>query len=597
MFNDSQESNIILQGVLLTGIRDIKFDSSVNESSTKLLGNRGITRKIYGPHKTTCSFSKPYNGKDYIQSLTGVPNLSGQFVYKNNSLEFSDAAISSYGLNLDSDGFGEISVTIQIFGDIKPTTNLQQLSSAAQDFPILDKTPTIAFFDLDNKNSAIKTLSYEASLNPQSSINIGSANSSNVDFVSPVVHRISTDIEMLEQEVEDVTGFAENSKLTKNIDIVFASESDKLSIDRISAIRQTVKEIESEGINTDDLDFSMGTCALNTFEFKEASISSQNLNAKAGEVVQLNNVYNAYSNIEKITGSIPVPSSFSSCADHLQKLEDNLLVALGRSNLQLTNDIIDFETMTSGPTDLNVTRINFTFGERSTGEDFELETTGEQYITNMYLLFNADEQIEFEGFEAQNEGITGLNVGAIVNIEDFEDQNEGITGLSEDLQIYPDNTVNFENLETGFQLSDSTISGEILEFVVNIEAEDFESENIGFTQNRMSEDLQIYPPDTVDFENLNEGLQLSDSNISGEILPFEADIEAEDFELSGEGFVSSNRVVSLSNIQAFNIQDFETEFSPNQVVNLISFANFITIDEEDFEGFEAGANSTNLYSF
>ena len=31
MFNEAQESNIILQGVLLTGIKDIKFDSSVNE--------------------------------------------------------------------------------------------------------------------------------------------------------------------------------------------------------------------------------------------------------------------------------------------------------------------------------------------------------------------------------------------------------------------------------------------------------------------------------------------------------------------------------------------------------------------------------------
>ena len=49
--------------------------------------------------------------------------------------------------------------------------------------------------------------------------NIGSIISSNVDFTSPTVHNISADIEMLEQEVEDVTGFAENDKLTKNIEI------------------------------------------------------------------------------------------------------------------------------------------------------------------------------------------------------------------------------------------------------------------------------------------------------------------------------------------------------------------------------------------
>ena len=38
---------------------------------------------------------------------------------------------------------------------------------------------------------------------------------------------------MLEQEVEDVTGFAENDKLTKNIEILFAPEANKTSILRI----------------------------------------------------------------------------------------------------------------------------------------------------------------------------------------------------------------------------------------------------------------------------------------------------------------------------------------------------------------------------
>ena len=424
MFNDSQESNIILQGVLLTGIRDITFDSSVNESSTKLLSNQGIRRKIYGPQKTTCSFSKPYNGKDFIQSLTGVANLSGQFIYKDNAINFSDAAISSYGLNLDQDGFAEISVTMQIFGDMKPTTNLK-LSTAVADFPISDQTPTITHFDLAGKNSAIKSLSYEASLNPQSSNDIGSINSSNVDFSSPTTHRISADIEMLEQEVEDVTGFTDNSKLTKNINIIFAEN--KTSVDRILEIQSTVRDIESSGLDLGHLDFSVGPCVYNAFQFNESSISNQNLNARAGEVVQLKNEYNAYTNIKKITGSIPTPSQFTTCSNHLQEMEANLASALTTLSLRSFRILKDYELRAEGETDLNLWEYISEFRVASTGEDFELDGAG-NYLVNISPSLSSwtRQTSSIETFEG-----LGLPVGEtdqdlsfvpnfFFNIEDFE---------------------------------------------------------------------------------------------------------------------------------------------------------------------------------
>lgn len=454
MFNESRESNIILQGVLLTGIKDISFSSSVSESSTKLLNNKGIKRKIYGPPKTTCSFSKAYNGKDFIQSLTGASNLSGQFIYKDNAIDFSDAAISNYTLNLDENGFAEISVTMQIFGNMNPTTNLQ-LSTASEDFPILDQTPTITHFDLGSKNSAIKSLNYQASLNPKSSNNIGSIISSNVDFTSPTKHSISADIEMLEQEVEDVTGFAENDQLTKNIDIIFGTPGNKTSIDRILEIQSTVRDIESSGFDLSDLDFSVGTCAYNAFQFNESSISNQNLNAKAGEVVQLKNQYNAYTNIKKITGSIPAPNQFPTCDSHLQKLENNLNVALGRPLDVFFTNQVDFENRDVGETNFNlfsgqtstvVALAESDFENRPIGEhvqnilaftdfykhlvDFENDTVGAQnlILPRDPLLFD-----ETETFELSTKGATGLIhlTGTLDMQITFENFSKGATGLIE----------------------------------------------------------------------------------------------------------------------------------------------------------------------
>lgn len=459
MFNESQESNIVLQGVLLTGIKDIKFDSSVTESSTKLINNQGIKRKIYGPPKTTCSFSKAYNGKDFIQSLTGVGDLSGQFVYKDNAINFSDAAISNYSLNLDRDGFAEISVTMQIFGDMKPTTDLQ-LSTASEDFPILDQTPTITHFDLDNKNSAIKSLNYEASLNPKSSNDIGSIISSNVDFTSPTAHSISADIEMLEQDVEDVTGFAENDKLTKNIDIIFAPEENRTSIDRILEIQSIVKNIESSGQNLDGLDFSVGACAYNSFQFDKASISNQNLNARAGEVVQLNNQYNAYTNIEKITGSIPTPAEFPTCANHLQKLENNLNLALDRLSVQFFTDIKDYESRATGETDLNFWEFIAAVRQPSTGEDFELTNTGTYNVNNYNFGLWVLGSSKFRDFEIRSTGVTDQDLFVhptlYRDIVTFEDQSTGFTGLGSLLTIPPDNSETFEGFSAGTASLDST---------------------------------------------------------------------------------------------------------------------------------------------
>lgn len=427
MFNGSEESYVILQDVLLTGISNISFQSTNQEGATKLLANKGINRKIYKPPTTTCSFSKPYNGKDYLQSLTGATNLSGQFVYKNNAIDFTNAAISSYGLNLDSNGFGEINVTLQIFGDMKPTTNLKVLTASA-DFEALDMTPSIFSLNLDGKNSAIKSLNYEASFDVKPTNNIGSINYSNVNIFSPVVHKINANIEMLEQEIEDVTGLIEEDKFNRKIDIIFSSKENESSINRISEIQSIIKDIKSSGVTLDDLDFSMGTCALNSFQFEKSALTNQTLDSRAGEVVQLSNEYSAYSTIKKVTGSLRTPSEFNTCAEHLSQLEENLNISLFRWNNLFYANQVDFEDREAGQTNFNLWLREIVTREPKTGEDFELKILG-TYATNIKAHIDTyyESQIDFEN---QNTGQT----------------DEELLGF---IDIYYENEVDFENISTG----------------------------------------------------------------------------------------------------------------------------------------------------
>lgn len=427
MFNGSEESYVILQDVLLTGISNISFQSTNQEGATKLLANKGINRKIYKPPTTTCSFSKPYNGKDYLQSLTGATNLSGQFVYKNNAIDFTNAAISSYGLNLDSNGFGEINVTLQIFGDMKPTTNLKVLTASA-DFEALDMTPSIFSLNLDGKNSAIKSLNYEASFDVKSTNNIGSINYSNVNIFSPVVHKINANIEMLEQEIEDVTGLIEEDKFNRKIDIIFSSKENESSINRISEIQSIIKDIKSSGVTLDDLDFSIGTCALNSFQFEKSALTNQTLDSRAGEVVQLSNEYSAYSTIKKVTGSLRTPSEFNTCAEHLSQLEENLNISLFRWNNLFYANQVDFEDREAGQTNFNLWLREIVTREPKTGEDFELKILG-TYATNIKAHIDTyyESQIDFEN---QNTGQT----------------DEELLGF---IDIYYENEVDFENISTG----------------------------------------------------------------------------------------------------------------------------------------------------
>ena len=613
MLNESQESNIILQGVLLTGIKNITFNSSVTEGSTKLLANKGINRKIYGPPQTTCSFSKPYNGKDFIQTLTGVTNLSGQFIYKNDAIDFTDAVISNYGFNLNEDGFAEVNVTLQIFGDTKPTTNLKLLNSI-DDFPIINKTPDITHFIVDGINSPFKKLNYEASFSPQSSNNIGSINASNINFTSPTAHKISVDIEMLDQEIQDITGFVDQNKLKKDITIIFGDNADKSKIDQILSIQSLVKEFENQGHKIDDdLDFSFGACAFNPFQFDEATIS-QNLNSKAGERIKLTNNYTAYTNTNKVEKLIPPPNGYISCEEQILKVRDNFNTLLGRMEDALFGDEIDFENHSIGVTGLTdlITYFNLTDFEGQPIEetgllriianaiDFEPQSEGE--YTRHILDFDAfSTKEDFELFTANEE--TQIN---IVNVDSFdmkEDFESSVFPVNQETQLNINFYDAFNLIEyfEGFEADEETQLN-IKNFDAFTSTEDFENFVVDTTDNQaeigdVRFDFLIQAFDQLeDFEGFVEGqIEVGDILDPFIILPPVPQLFFNETDFEGEPLQTFGLTRIFPVRDFFNEEDFQASpdlgtFELDQLFDGSFFDN-----ETDFEGQQDGTvNLTQL---
>lgn len=451
MFNGSEESYIILQNTLLTGISDISFKSAPKQRIVRLLGSDEITRKTNQPSETTCSFSKPYNGADFIQDLTGSTELSGQFIYGENAIDFTKAAISNYSLNLDEEGLGQISVEMKIYGKMTPTTNLR-LSEAARDFEVLNQTPKMQLFNLNDTASAVKSINFSSSFQLQRADGIGTIGEPDVKIMAPVKHEISANIEMLEQEVEDVTGLFEVDNLTNNILAIFAPDENLSNVNRILEIQSKLDSIKSSGIYIDDLDFSLGSCSYNHFQFPESSLSSQDLKSKAGEVVQLGKNYSAYSTVIAPRVVFNEPAEIPNCDDHLAQIESNLNIASTRLFESFFRNQVDFEDRPIGETDLNLAFYEASVRIAKTGEDFELIDVG-PYVTNMYKPASKFlDKVDFEGFP---DGSTiELALGPnFFNQRDFEGSTAGSTVDLDQLKI--DNFLNkldFEELAAGSTL-------------------------------------------------------------------------------------------------------------------------------------------------
>lgn len=408
MFTASDESFIILQDTLLTGITNLSFSYSANQESNILLSNGGINRKVNSPQIINCSISKDYFGRDFLKELTGHVGLSGQFVYGTNALDFTDAAISSYTISANTSANPQISVNIKIYGDLKPTTTLRT-ATASVDNEKRDLRIDSMSFDFLGKNSAIDNFSFSANFDCQPTYEIESIKSSTIKVLPPVSYSVSADIEMTEQEYEDVTGLLESENYDRSFSLSF---TDQKAIEDIQAEESRYLSYTGSGLDTGvyNLSFDTGIAELDTFSFSKLGLNSQNVSISPRDTIKLNVSYDGY-DLSLPTGNPVSSTSFGGIQSQIDQIKTNV-------DTSIDDFIENF---------LNLTKL--------TGEDFESIPTGTGFSNSGYLF----------------------NVGAYIGNEvDFESTATGTTtgdlyklGADEETSVVIIDEIDFESTPTG----------------------------------------------------------------------------------------------------------------------------------------------------
>ena len=260
MFVGSEDAKVIIQGIAITGITDISFDTSIEEASIVLLADRGINRKVNNGHTVQCKISKSYLGKERLQEFTGITNLSGQFIYGTHALEFNQATISSYSISADTTNSPKVSVSMKIFGDFKPTTSIQ---SSTVDYGFENLAPESTFINVEGRNSPLTKFSYKVDFDVKPTYEINSTKSSTSKILSPIKYSTSADMLMDEQEFTDITGLIESENYSRNV------------------------TFNIQDANSDP---------LNTYNIPNASISSQSASVAAGDLVKMSVKYKGLEN-------------------------------------------------------------------------------------------------------------------------------------------------------------------------------------------------------------------------------------------------------------------------------------------------------------
>jgi hypothetical protein len=212
----AEESFVILNDVLITGVQSIDFTTDETQEATLLLNATGYNRKITAPAKTRCNISKLLVNKDFIKTITGLTNISGQFIHDGSALDFNSAAISSYKLAVSNQALPTVSFSIDIFGDFKAGTP-KTLSDMTAESGIVGVDVTGFGINVDNSTNFIQNFDYSVDFDVRPTYQIDSIKSSAVKIVPPINYTANATFEFNDQTLEDVTGLLTNETFNRTV--------------------------------------------------------------------------------------------------------------------------------------------------------------------------------------------------------------------------------------------------------------------------------------------------------------------------------------------------------------------------------------------
>jgi hypothetical protein len=220
----AEESFVILNDVLITGVQSIEFSTDETQEATLLLNATGYNRKIASPATTKCNINKLLVNNDFIKTITGLTNISGQFIHNGSALNFNDAAISNYSFSVTNQSLPTITFSIDIFGDFKTGTP-KTLGSMTAESGIVGVDVTGFGINVDNNTNFIQNFNYSVNFDVRPTYQIDSIKSSTVKIVPPINYTANATFEFNDQSLEDVTGLLTNETFDRTVTFKMTGEN------------------------------------------------------------------------------------------------------------------------------------------------------------------------------------------------------------------------------------------------------------------------------------------------------------------------------------------------------------------------------------
>ena len=138
----------------MNSIQSVSVAQNVTEEVSLVVGKDLSPTEINGPTQTTVSVDKVLNNNDFIRTLTGKNDVSGQFEYGDNLLNFSEACLDNFSVSATINELPQAAFDFTIYGSMSGTsTSLSSTSIADNNIEEIPVEGLIATFDKSSTNA------------------------------------------------------------------------------------------------------------------------------------------------------------------------------------------------------------------------------------------------------------------------------------------------------------------------------------------------------------------------------------------------------------------------------------------------------------
>ncbi len=222
-----QDEQFILNTTKLTGIQAISFQQNIADAVVTTIGTKTRTPTVLGPNTVTAQIDKiVVNDSLNITGLAGSRNISGQFIYGDNIMDFNSGVLAGYSLSSSIGEPPNISFDFEIFGGITGSGN----SRASSTETIADtgagfiKTTGISITHDKGTANNIQSITYSETYNFSPEYHLGSS-TPNINFLNNVTQTMEMELLVEDFSFDETFSFLEDSKERKR-DIQFHAQFD-----------------------------------------------------------------------------------------------------------------------------------------------------------------------------------------------------------------------------------------------------------------------------------------------------------------------------------------------------------------------------------